>query len=199
MGMSIGSVIAVVGLTTQQGASAMSQMLRNMAGGSAEMAEKIGMPVEKFQQAIRTDAIGALELVIAKFQEINAIDPIAGQEFIKGLGYHGIKAAGAFQQMSMAVDEMQKRAKIARDEMAPLAALTAADVLRSEATTGGILKLENAFIQLKDAIGEHFLPAIDAGTAALAELARGAAVNMPEILKWSGLGAAAMGGAIGGA
>lgn len=187
MAMAISSVITDVGLTNQQGANAMSQFLRNMASGSAEMADKIGMPVEEFQQKIRTDAIGAFQLVLEKFKEINAVDPIKGQEFVKGLGYEGIRAAGAFQQLSSMIDQMQERAKIAREEMSSLAALTSADVLKSEATAGGILKLQNAFVELKNSVGEYFLPAINAGTAALTDLTRAAAGNMPAIMSGAGM------------
>jgi TP901 family phage tail tape measure protein len=199
MAMAISSVITDVGLTNQQGANAMSQFLRNMASGSAEMAEKIGMPVEQFQTKIRTDAIGAFQLVLEKFKEINAVDPIKGQEFVKGLGYEGIRAAGAFQQLSSMVDDMQNRARIAREEMGSLAALTEADALKSEAAAGSVLRLANAFTQLKDAIGENFLGPISAGTAALTDLTRAAAGNMPAIVAGVGTAGKAVAGAVGGA
>jgi TP901 family phage tail tape measure protein len=166
--MAFSSVISDVGLTNQQGASSFSQILRMMASQSEKFAEAIEMPVEQFQEAIRTNAMDALEMLIAKFREINAVDPIKAQEFISGLGFRGVKTAGALQQLSSMIDDVKKRTAMAVEEEETLGSLLAGTALKADTTANQILKMQNAFVELGDAIGKHLLGPIS-------ELAKGAA------------------------
>jgi TP901 family phage tail tape measure protein len=196
--MSFGSVVADVGLTDAQGANSLSQILRMMASDTKGMAEATGIPIVQLQQMIRTDLVGALELVVSKFRQINEVDPIKGQEFIKGLGFEGVRTAGAFQQLGSMIEQVRSRAETARGEMQTLEALTSADVLKSDQTKTGIQKMANAFEELRDAIGAHFLPGIDLATEAMTKLARAAAGNLPAILSGAGTAATDVVRAVGG-
>jgi TP901 family phage tail tape measure protein len=166
--MAFSSVISDVGLTNQQGASSFSQILRMMASQSEKFAEAIEMPVEQFQQAIRTNAMDALGMLIAKFREINEVDPIKAQEFISELGFRGVKTAGALQQLSSMFEDVQKRTAMAVEEEETLGSLLAGTALKADTTANQILKMQNAFVELGDAIGKHLLGPIS-------ELAKGAA------------------------
>jgi hypothetical protein len=130
--MAFSSVISDVGLTNQQGASSFSQILRMMASQSEKFAEAIGMPVEKFQQAIRTNAMDALGMLIGKFRELNEVDPIKAQEFISGLGFRGVKTAGALQQLSSMFEDVQKRTAMAVEEEETLGSLIAGNALKAD-------------------------------------------------------------------
>jgi TP901 family phage tail tape measure protein len=166
--MAFSSVISDVGLTNQQGASSFSQILRMMASQSEKFAEAIEMPVEQFQQAIRTNAMDALGMLIAKFREINEVDPIKAQEFISELGFRGVKTAGALQQLSTMIDDVKTRTAMAVEEEETLGSLLAGTALKAESTKNQILSMQNAFVQLGNAIGKHLLGPIS-------ELAKGAA------------------------
>jgi TP901 family phage tail tape measure protein len=171
--MAFSSVISDVGLTNQQGASSFSQILRMMASQSEKFAEAIGMPVEKFQQAIRTNAMDALGMLIAKFRELNEVDPIKAQEFISGLGFRGVKTAGALQQLSSMFEDVQKRTAMAVEEESTLGSLIAGNELKANSTKNQLLNLTNAFVELGAAIGQHVLGPLGAMARASAEATRG--------------------------
>jgi TP901 family phage tail tape measure protein len=152
--MAFSSVLSDVGLTNQQGASSFSQILRMMAADSAGMAEKIGVPIDVFQEKIRTDAMGALGMLIARFKELNNVDPIKAQEFIAGLGFRGVKTAGALQQLSSMFDQVRERTGMAIQEETTLGSLQAANNLNSTTAIANLQMLKNAYEELGNAIGE---------------------------------------------
>lgn len=152
--MAFSSVLSDVGLTNQQGAGSFSQILRMMASKSEEMAGMIGVPVEKFQNAIRTNAMDALGMLIGKFRELNEVDPVKAQEFLVSLGFRGVKTAGALQQLSSMFEQVQERTKMAIEEESSLGSLLSANALNSTTAAANIQKLKNAFEELGDAIGK---------------------------------------------
>jgi TP901 family phage tail tape measure protein len=156
--MAFSSVLSDVGLTNQQGAGSFSQILRMMASQSEEMAGLIGVPVEKFQQAIRTNAMDALGMLIGKFRELNEVDPVKAQEFLVSLGFRGVKTAGALQQLSSMFEQVQERTQMAIEEESSLGSLLSANALNSTTATANIQKLKNAFEELADAIGSRVVP-----------------------------------------
>jgi TP901 family phage tail tape measure protein len=156
--MAFSSVLSDVGLTNQQGAGSFSQILRMMASQSEEMAGLIGVPVEKFQQAIRTNAMDALGMLIGKFRELNEVDPVKAQEFLVSLGFRGVKTAGALQQLSSMFEQVQERTQMAIEEESSLGSLLSANALNSTTATANIQKLKNAFEELADAIGKQVVP-----------------------------------------
>jgi TP901 family phage tail tape measure protein len=156
--MAFSSVLSDVGLTNQQGAGSFSQILRMMASQSEEMAGLIGVPVEKFQNAIRTNAMDALGMLIGKFRELNEVDPVKAQEFLVSLGFRGVKTAGALQQLSSMFEQVQERTQMAIEEESNLGSLLSANALNSTTATGNIQKLKNAFEELADAIGSRVVP-----------------------------------------
>jgi TP901 family phage tail tape measure protein len=151
--MAFSSVLADVGLTNQQGASSFSQILRMLASQSEKMATLIGVPIDVFQEKIRTDAMGALGMLIARFKEINEVDPIKAQEFLVSLGFRGVKTAGALQQLSSMFDQVKERTTMAIEEESSLGSLIAANALSSTTATANLQKLRNAFEELGDSIG----------------------------------------------
>jgi TP901 family phage tail tape measure protein len=151
--MAFSSVLADVGLTNQQGASSFSQILRMLASQSEKMATLIGVPIDVFQEKVRTDAMGALGMLIARFREINEVDPVKAQEFLVSLGFRGVKTAGALQQLSSMFEQVQERTKMAIEEESSLGSLLSANALNSTTAIGNIQKLKNAFEELGDAIG----------------------------------------------
>lgn len=159
--MAFSSVLADVGLTNRQGANSFSVILRMIASQSGEMAKAIGMPVEQFQEAIRTNALGAMKLLIDKFKEINASDPIKAQEWIAGLGLEGIRTAGAFQQIATMIDQVAERTAMAVEEETTLESLTAANALNAQKAEGQIQLLKNAFAELSAEIGGPLVSALN--------------------------------------
>lgn len=159
--MTFSSVIADAGLTSRQGANSFSQILRMMASQSGDMAKAIGMPIEQFQQAIRTNALGALKLLVDKFNEINASDPIKAQEWIAGLGLEGVKTAGSFQQIATMIDQVAERSAMAFEEEETLGALTAANALNAQKAEAQVQLLKNAFAELSAEIGGPLVSALN--------------------------------------
>jgi TP901 family phage tail tape measure protein len=176
--MAFSSVLSDVGLTNQQGAGSFSQILRLMASQSEEMAGLIGVPVEKFQQAIRTNAMDALGMLIGKFRELNEVDPVKAQEFLVSLGFRGVKTAGALQQLSSMFEQVQERTQMAIEEESSLGSLLSANALNSTTAAAGVQKLKNAFEELQDAIGKVALGPMTEGTKTLLTIIQGLGKEM---------------------
>lgn len=181
--MAFSSVLADVGLTNKQGASSFTQILRSMASESEKFAEAIGVPVDVFQEKVRTDAMGALGLLIAKFRQLNEVDPIKAQEFISELGFRGVKTGAALQQLSSMFEQVQERTKMAIEEETTLGSLQAANNLNSTTALSQLQKLRNSYEELSDAIGKVTL-------GPLSQLAKDATSMVQELGDALGVGKA---------
>jgi TP901 family phage tail tape measure protein len=166
------SVTADVALTDAQASSSFSQMFRMMASQSAKFADIIGVPVANFQEMVRTNAMGAMKLLIDKFKELNTVDPIRAQEFLVEFGFRGVRTAGALQQVSTMIDEVGARTRIAQEEERTHGALLAANELNAQKAQAGFDKLKTALIELGGAIGDPLLPMVSSLTGEFAQLVR---------------------------
>ena len=157
--MAFSSALADAGLTPQQGASSFSQIFRTMASKSEKYAAAAGVDKDEFQGLIASGgSMKALELLVAKFKEINAINPIKAQEWISDLGLRGVRTAGSFQQLASVMDKVAERTRMGEEEEKTLGSLQAANALKTEEARGNILKLKNAFEELGNSIGEKVVP-----------------------------------------
>lgn len=200
--MAFSSVIADTGQTSQTGASAFSQILRKMASDSETMATAAGIPLEKFQELVRTDVIGALELVMQKFKEINATDPVKAQAWLADLGFVGVRTAGAFQQMSTMIEQVKERLAIGNEEERTLASLLSANEAYAKTTSSALGLFKNSVVELADAIGNPLLPAVTGITRALTgmvlEASKLGSQVIPAVNSAGGTILGLVGGAVGG-
>jgi TP901 family phage tail tape measure protein len=173
--LAFSSVLKDVGLTNQLAASSFSQIFRMMASDSAGFAARIGVDAATFRNAYETDVMGALGMVIDKFKELQTGGSVGAQEWLAELGLRGVRTAGSMQQLAAKFDEVQKRAKVASAETSSLAALTAANELKSTTAESAMQKFKNAAVQLGDALANPLLPALTTATNAFVALAKAAA------------------------
>jgi TP901 family phage tail tape measure protein len=152
------SVLADAGLTPQQGASSFSQIFRSMASKPETFAPAAGVSTEKWSEMMNAgQLLPGFTLLANKFKEIQAVDPTKAQQWLKGLGFEGVRTAGAFQQVAMLADKIAGRVAMAKEEEAGLGALTAANELKSTTAIANIQKLKNAFEEMADTIGGPLL------------------------------------------
>ncbi len=149
--LAFASVLKDVGLTNQLAAGSFSQIFRKMASDSKGFAEEIEVDAKVFADAYRRDPMEALGMVINKFKEMG--DTIKGQEFLKGLGFTGVRTAGSLQQLATKFDDVAKRAKIASSETGSLNALMVANSLKSNTLEAAWTKLKNSLVVLADTMG----------------------------------------------
>jgi TP901 family phage tail tape measure protein len=167
--IALSSVLKDVGLSNEVAGSSFSQIFRLMGSSSAKLAQAAGLDAKEFADAYRRDPMQALGILIQRFNEFK--DTIEGQEFLSGLGFRGVRVAGAMQQLAtLFPTEMAKRTAMASQETGSQKALGEAEKLVGETTRANLTKLGNAFIGLADEVGQKFLPAIQDATKGLMDL-----------------------------
>jgi TP901 family phage tail tape measure protein len=169
--MAFASLLKDVGLSNQLAASSFSQIFRMMHSDTEGFAAKIGVDAGAFRNALETDVMSALKMAVGRFREIAGSSSVEGQEFLAQLGFKGVRTAGSFQQLAAKMDDFDARAQMASSETGSLAALEAANEIKSKTTENAILRFTNALTAFQDAFGSTLLPRItdivNMGTTAL--------------------------------
>jgi TP901 family phage tail tape measure protein len=158
--LAFSSVLKDVGLTNQLAAGSFSQIFRKMASDSDNFAQKIGVDARVFKDAMRTDMMGALKMVVDKLKDLSGTDAIAAQEFLSDLGLRGVRTAGSLQQLAARFDEVAARTKIASQETGTLNALMTANQIKAQTAEAAFERFKNATVQLADALGSQLVPAL---------------------------------------
>ena len=202
--MALSAAMSSVGIEAEAGGTAMTQTLNAIEkavanGGDAlqGFADVAGMSADSFAQTWRTDALGALTDFIRGLGGLDAQGESAVL-VLEDLGLTGIRQSNMLKSLALAADQMDGAVQTANTAWDENIALTNEANKRYATTQSKLDMMQNAYTNLKAAIGDAFTPtlrdAYDAGTDVLNVLGEFVQEN-PALVK----GVATFTGVVGGA
>jgi TP901 family phage tail tape measure protein len=159
--LALSAVMREVGISDEVGGTAISQVLSKMATEMKAFAELSGLSIQEFEDLLRKDAMGALELVVGKLAEL---DNIEGFQALDELGLVGGRVKSTFMALSEQMKMVRHHAAVANGEFQTGASILKEVKAMGETTWNQIRLLQNQFQLAAAALGTHFLPALKALT-----------------------------------
>ena len=202
--MALSAAMSSVGIEAEAGGTAMTQTLNAIEkavanGGDAlqGFADVAGMSADEFAQTWNTDALGALTDFIRGLGNLDEQGESAAL-VLEDLGLTGIRQSNMLKSLALAADQMDSAVQTANTAWDENIALTDEANKRYATTQSKLDMMQNAYNNLKVAVGDAFTPtlrdAYDAGTDVLNVLSEFAQEN-PALVK----GIATFTGVVGGA
>ena len=202
--MALAAAMSSVGIEAEAGGTAMTQTLnaieKAVASGEDTLqsfADVAGMSADEFEQKWNTDALSALTAFIRGLGDLDERGESATL-VLEGLGLTGIRQSNMLKSLALAADEMDSAVQTANTAWDENIALTNEANKRYATTQSKLDMMQNAYTNLKVAVGDAFTPALrdlyDAGTDAL-NVAGEYIQNNPALVK----GVATFTGVVGGA
>ena len=202
--MALAAAMSSVGIEAEAGGTAMTQTLnaieKAVASGEDTLqsfADVAGMSADEFEQKWNTDALSALTAFIRGLGNLDE----RGESTVlvlEDLGLKGIRQSNMLKSLALAADEMDSAVQTANTAWDENIALTNEANKRYATTQSKLDMMQNAYNNLKVAVGDAFTPALrdlyDAGTDAL-NVAGEYIQNNPALVK----GVATFTGVVGGA
>ena len=177
--MAIAATMKDLGVETEVGGTAMSQVFQKMLTDTEKFAKVAGLDLETFSETVRTEPVAALKMLLESMSEMSKFE---AAEALSDLGLEGVRVGGVLLKLSGGMDSLEKNLKTANDEWERATSLqieyeTASKSMFAEATS-----VSNAFKIIADELAEGFLPAIKevmswVKTAALGMLDLGKAIG----------------------
>lgn len=99
----------------EMAATAFQKLIQQMIKKPEEFVEAAKMPLEEFKQMLETDMNGAIQKVLAGFNDmggLNALIPV-----FKDMGLDGARAASVVAAMASSLDKVAEAQRIANDEL----------------------------------------------------------------------------------
>lgn len=202
--MALAAAMSSVGIEAEAGGTAMTQTLnaieKAVATGEDSLqsfADVAGMSADSFAEMWNTDALGALTAFIRGLGNLDEQGESAVL-VLEGLGLTGIRQSNMLKSLALAADQMDSAVQTANTAWDENIALTNEANKRYATTQSKLDMMQNAYNNLKVAVGDAFTPALrdayDAGTDVLNVLSEFAQEN-PALVK----GVATFTGVVGGA
>lgn len=202
--MALAAAMSSVGIEAEAGGTAMTQTLnaieKAVASGEDTLqsfADVAGMSADEFEQKWNTDALSALTAFIRGLGDLDERGESATL-VLEDLGLTGIRQSNMLKSLALAADEMDSAVQTANTAWDENIALTNEANKRYATTQSKLDMMQNAYNNLKVAVGDAFAPALrdlyDAGTDAL-NVAGEYIQNNPALVK----GVATFTGVVGGA
>ena len=202
--MALAAAMSSVGIEAEAGGTAMTQTLnaieKAVASGEDTLqsfADVAGMSADEFEQKWNTDALSALTAFIRGLGDLDERGESATL-VLEDLGLTGIRQNNMLKSLALAADEMDSAVQTANTAWDENIALTNEANKRYATTQSKLDMMQNAYTNLKVAVGDAFTPALrdlyDAGTDAL-NVAGEYIQNNPALVK----GVATFTGVVGGA
>lgn len=202
--MALAAAMSSVGIEAEAGGTAMTQTLnaieKAVASGEDTLqsfADVAGMSADEFEQKWNTDALSALTAFIRGLGDLDERGESATL-VLEDLGLTGIRQSNMLKSLALAADEMDSAVQTANTAWDENIALTNEANKRYATTQSKLDMMQNAYTNLKVAVGDAFTPALrdlyDAGTDAL-NVAGEYIQNNPALVK----GVATFTGVVGGA
>lgn len=202
--MALAAAMSSVGIEAEAGGTAMTQTLNAIEkavakGGDdlAEFARIAGMSSEEFSSAWKNDAMSALTSFIGGLGKLDE----QGESTVlvlEDLGLTGIRQSNMLKALGLAADQMTGAVNTANTAWQQNTALTNEANKRYATAQSRLTMMQNAYNNLKVAVGDAFTPALrdayDAGTDVLNVLGEFVQEN-PALVK----GVATFTGVVGGA
>ena len=202
--MALAAAMSSVGIEAEAGGTAMTQTLnaieKAVATGEDSLqsfADVAGMSADSFAEMWNTDALGALTAFIRGLGSLDEQGESAVL-VLEGLGLTGIRQSNMLKSLALAADQMDSAVQTANTAWDENIALTNEANKRYATTQSKLDMMQNAYNNLKVAVGDAFTPALrdayDAGTDVLNVLGEFVQEN-PALVK----GVATFTGVVGGA
>ena len=202
--MALAAAMSSVGIEAEAGGTAMTQTLnaieKAVANGEDALqgfADVAGMSADEFAQTWSTDALDALTAFIRGLGTLDERGESAVL-VLEDLGLKGIRQGNMLKSLALAADQMDSAMQTANTAWDENIALTNEANKRYATTQSKLDMMQNAYNNLKVAVGDAFAPALrdvyDAGTDVLNVLGAFVQEN-PALVK----GVATFTGVVGGA
>ena len=202
--MALAAAMSSVGIEAEAGGTAMTQTLnaieKAVATGEDSLqsfADVAGMSADSFAEMWNTDALGALTAFIRGLGNLDEQGESAVL-VLEDLGLTGIRQSNMLKSLALAADQMDSAVQTANTAWDENIALTNEANKRYATTQSKLDMMQNAYNNLKVAVGDAFAPALrdayDAGTDVLNVLGEFVQEN-PALVK----GVATFTGVVGGA
>ena len=202
--MALAAAMSSVGIEAEAGGTAMTQTLnaieKAVATGEDSLqsfADVAGMSADSFAELWNTDALGALTAFIRGLGNLDEQGESAVL-VLEDLGLTGIRQSNMLKSLALAADQMDSAVQTANTAWDENIALTNEANKRYATTQSKLDMMQNAYNNLKVAVGDAFTPALrdayDAGTDVLNVLGEFVQEN-PALVK----GVATFTGVVGGA
>ena len=202
--MALAAAMSSVGIEAEAGGTAMTQTLnaieKAVANGEDALqgfADVAGMSADEFAQTWSTDALDALTAFIRGLGTLDERGESAVL-VLEDLGLTGIRQSNMLKSLALAADQMDSAVQTANTAWDENIALTNEANKRYATTQSKLDMMQNAYNNLKVAVGDAFAPALrdvyDAGTDVLNVLGAFVQEN-PALVK----GIATFTGVVGGA
>lgn len=202
--MALAAAMSSVGIEAEAGGTAMTQTLnaieKAVATGEDSLqsfADVAGMSADSFAEMWNTDALGALTAFIRGLGNLDEQGESAVL-VLEDLGLTGIRQGNMLKSLALAADQMDSAVQTANTAWDENIALTNEANKRYATTQSKLDMTQNAYNNLKVAVGDAFTPALrdayDAGTDVLNVLGEFVQEN-PALVK----GVATFTGVVGGA
>ena len=202
--MALAAAMSSVGIEAEAGGTAMTQTLnaieKAVATGEDSLqsfADVAGMSADSFAEMWNTDALGALTAFIRGLGNLDEQGESAVL-VLEDLGLKGIRQGNMLKSLALAADQMDSAVQTANTAWDENIALTNEANKRYATTQSKLDMMQNAYNNLKVAVGDAFAPALrdvyDAGTDVLNVLGAFVQEN-PALVK----GIATFTGVVGGA
>lgn len=175
--MALAAAMSSVGIEAEAGGTAMTQTLnaieKAVATGEDSLqsfADVAGMSADSFAEMWNTDALGALTAFIRGLGNLDEQGESAVL-VLEGLGLTGIRQGNMLKSLALAADQMDSAVQTANTAWDENIALTNEANKRYATTQSKLDMMQNAYNNLKVAVGDAFTPALrdayDAGTDVL--------------------------------
>ena len=175
--MALAAAMSSVGIEAEAGGTAMTQTLnaieKAVATGEDSLqsfADVAGMSADSFAEMWNTDALGALTAFIHGLGNLDEQGESAVL-VLEDLGLTGIRQSNMLKSLALAADQMDSAVQTANTAWDENIALTNEANKRYATTQSKLDMMQNAYNNLKVAVGDAFTPALrdayDAGTDVL--------------------------------
>lgn len=175
--MALAAAMSSVGIEAEAGGTAMTQTLnaieKAVATGEDSLqsfADVAGMSADSFAEMWNTDALGALTAFIRGLGNLDEQGESAVL-VLEDLGLTGIRQSNMLKSLALAADQMDSAVQTANTAWDENTALTNEANKRYATTQSKLDMMQNAYNNLKVAVGDAFTPALrdayDAGTDVL--------------------------------
>ena len=164
--LALSAAMSSVGIEAEAGGTAMTQTLNAIEtavvkGGDSlnEFARIAGMSSSEFSSAWETDAVGALQSFIAGLGALDSQGESAVL-VLDDLGLTGVRQANMLKSMALASEQLGEAVNLASQEWETNSALTNEASKRYATAQSKLTMMQNAYKNLKVAIGDAYTPAL---------------------------------------
>lgn len=155
--MGIAATMKDLGIETEVGGTAMSQVLQKMLVDTEKFAKVANLDLKTFSETVMNEPVAALKMLLESMSKMSKFEAAAS---LSELGLEGVRVGGVLLKLSGGMGKLEKNLKTANDEWERATSLqieyeTASKSMFAEATS-----VSNAFKIIADELAESFLPAI---------------------------------------